>query len=273
MKISTSKLIRDQQQRWAELHKKPCDQDGYTLSLNYNLFKPLSPETESDFSRGRGDELGRSGTCGKMQALHSSSALVVNIFEYWWQSSKIQVIANLCGFEGRASAMRFEATHLTPANSTPHLDVEFTADNSEVLAIESKFTEHYQRHTRQTLKEKYMQSGIWDGLPECEKLAREIYDGRLNRSLFEYLDAPQLLKHILGLYNDCGDHFKLVYLWYHKPSPETEKHKQEIIRFKDRIDKRVSFRDMTHQELFENMKRLSNVDTHYVSYLAERYFS
>ena len=56
---------------------------SYTTNLDYNLFQPLLPEVRSSFSAGDGGELASSAMPGKMQAIHSSSALGVNVFQYW----------------------------------------------------------------------------------------------------------------------------------------------------------------------------------------------
>ena len=49
----------------------------------------MLPETRKAFESGRGKELGEKDLPGKMQALYSSSALVVNFFEYWMRSARI----------------------------------------------------------------------------------------------------------------------------------------------------------------------------------------
>jgi len=54
---------------------------AYTKKLDDNLFGPLMPEVKSDFEDADGGEL--TGNPCKMQAVHSSSALGVNIFQYW----------------------------------------------------------------------------------------------------------------------------------------------------------------------------------------------
>ncbi len=136
--LATHKLIQNQQQNWAKQRGIEIDNDGYTLSLNDNFFSPLSPETIMDFKSGKGDELGDSGSRGKMQALHSSSALVVNIFEYW-RSRNVDTVAQVCGAPSGMTEMQFEKTNPTPLGGIPpHLDVEFhgTADIKPV-AIES----------------------------------------------------------------------------------------------------------------------------------------
>jgi len=55
---------------------------AYTTDLDSNLFQPLLPEVHTSFSTGDGGELGSFGLPGKMQAIHSSSALGVNVFQY-----------------------------------------------------------------------------------------------------------------------------------------------------------------------------------------------
>ena len=54
---------------------------AYTQKLDDNLFEPLLPETVKNFKGADGGEL--TGNPCKMQAVHSSSALGVNIFQYW----------------------------------------------------------------------------------------------------------------------------------------------------------------------------------------------
>ncbi len=61
----------------------------YTPELNLNLFEPLSPEVKESFLKGDGNEiLGSSNNPAKMQAVHSSSVLGVNIFHYWQDIGK-----------------------------------------------------------------------------------------------------------------------------------------------------------------------------------------
>ena len=56
----------------------------YTKTLNENLFQPLSDQTRKDIENGDGGELrGNSSNSPKMHALHSSSAIGVNILQYW----------------------------------------------------------------------------------------------------------------------------------------------------------------------------------------------
>ena len=118
---------------------------NYTNRVEDNIFGgQLHPATRAEYEKGKGHELE-----GNMKALHSSSALVVNVFDYWRRADRIQDMAACCGAEGIVKSMEFEKTHpirgLT-RRTPPHLDVEFAA--LAPLAIESKFTETYHRKTR-----------------------------------------------------------------------------------------------------------------------------
>ena len=66
------------------------------------------------------------------------------------------------------------------------------------FAIESKFIEPY-RDKPKALKTAYIEDeSLWNGLPNLYKLAKKISPGN---DMFRYLDAAQLIKHILGLRN------------------------------------------------------------------------
>ena len=66
----------------------------YTVSLDNNLFQPMDIDVLNSFKKGDGNEVkGTPGSPAKMQALHSSSALSVNVFQYWKKINKIPIIA------------------------------------------------------------------------------------------------------------------------------------------------------------------------------------
>lgn len=274
--LTACNLILSQQQTWARQRGIVFDDDSYTLSLNDNFFSHLSPETKKEFKSGKGTELGDGHSRGKMQALHSSSALVVNVFEYW-RSHNIDTIARACGAPSGMSEMRFEQTHPTPLGGIPpHLDIEFRGVGGiRPVAIESKFTELYNRKTKRKIRDRYLsRKGLWEQLPRCEMLIRRIREEEKGKTSFAYLDAPQLLKHILGLTTKFGARgFELVYLWYDLPSSEADKHRQEVKEFKKQIGDDIHFSDLPYQELFSVIKNSPGADKNYISYLSERYFS
>lgn len=267
--------ICNQQKSWAYRRGIRFDKDGYTLCLDHNLFLPLLPEVKREFQSGKGDELGSAGKRGKMQALHSSSALVVNIFQYW-VNRDINEIASACGAPHGMAEMHFEQTYPTPLGGIPpHLDVEVSANSLKPLVIESKFTEPYHRHTKRVIRDRYLNvPRLWTGLPECEKLVRRIREEERGRTSFAYLDAPQLLEHILGLTRAFGaTRFSLLYLWHEVPSREAKSHRQELKEFENYIGHEVDFRQMTYQELFHTIRECHSMSEDYIRYLAERYFS
>ena len=270
---TTRDLILNQQKAWARRRGIRYDQKGYTLSLEDNLFRPLSLETRKELESGRGDELGGDADKPKMQALISSSALAVNVFEYW-RTRNVNAIAEMCGAPAGMTEMHFEQTHPTPLGRTPpHLDIEFRGPGLKPMAIESKYTEPYQRRTKREIDDQYLNRGLWGQLSNCYRLIKRIREEGAGQTSFALLDVPQLLKHILGLATAFGSTgFELLYLWYDFPSPEAEKHGQELVDFKAELANEVNFEDMTYQELFKRIKQSPEADEDYVSYLAERYF-
>jgi len=212
---------------------------------------------------------------GKLQALHSSAALVVNFFEYW-RTRSVQAVAEACGAPRDSYKMNFEVKHANALGRIPsHLDVVFTGTpESKPLAIESKFTECYQRHTRRSLARGYLSKpGLWRELPGCETLAQRLREEEGQITSFAYLDAPQLLKHTLGLATTYPTGFTLLYLWYGIKSPEASQHWKEIIEFESYVKDEIDFRVMTYQELFSRVAGLKGIDRNYIQYLKTRYFT
>ena len=54
------------QRAWAEGNGISVDSDGYVLTVEENLFLPMSPATLAELSDGSGNELGDVGRRGKM---------------------------------------------------------------------------------------------------------------------------------------------------------------------------------------------------------------
>ena len=276
MTIQTAKRIAAHQLEWAT-RTGIAPAGNYTERVEDNVFDgQLHPATRAEYEKGKGHEL--EGEKANMKALHSSSALVVNVFDYWRRQNRIQDIAGCCGAEGVVDRMEFEETHPIKGmgRTPPHLDVEFAA--RVPLAIESKFTETYHRKTRRPLRsthlDKYLEHpDLWFNLPDLKALAERIVGESAGRTEFEYLDVPQLIKHMLGLNCAYQGQFSLVYLWYRMDSVEAEQHQQELNRFCDRLGNEVKFRSMTYQDLFNRIMRVPDVDLSYLQYLEQRYFS
>lgn len=268
-------VIYERQRIWATQRGIPFDHDGYTLSLDDNLLIPLSMAARSEFAAGSGSELGTAQKRGKIQALHSSSALTYNVFEYWRDRPLIPLAA-ACGAPSNISALQFEQTYPTGLRgSPPHLDVTLRGIDTKPFVIEAKFTEPYQVHSMvKAFEPSYFrtQPGLWfqRSLPMCETLARAIDQQQLS---FSHLDAAQLLKHILGLVKAFGRNFTLLYLWYDHPSLEAQEHRIELELFIRHMNGEVAFHTMTYNELFNRLRRNIDEEEYYLSYLEERYFT
>ncbi|HEV1993072.1 MAG TPA: hypothetical protein VGR03_01965 [Candidatus Acidoferrum sp.] len=274
MTNARSQILR-QQQAWAAKRKIAVDSSGYTGARDANLFQPLHPDTLADFQCGSGDELGKNGRRGKIQALHSSSALAVNVFDYW-RGRSLAWVAGALPLTSEPSLLRFEAQFPTGLpGSPPNLDLAFVLADRQTVAVESKFAEPYARANQAALfKRKYFPTGngLWHdrALPRCQRLAVRLHRGELQ---FQYLNAAQLLKHILGLAQPSVGQFTLFYLWYAVPSDEERQHGAEIKAFADEIGSELDFRALTYQELFSSaLRNLGAEHVAYLSYIGERYF-
>src|SRR5947209_926083 len=92
--------LTGQQRLWAVQRGLALDSKwhDYVTRCEDNLFQPLSPETNKEYEEGAGVELKpqADGKPPKLFALHSSTALVCNLFDYW-RHRDVPVIASPCG--------------------------------------------------------------------------------------------------------------------------------------------------------------------------------
>ena len=143
-----------------------------------------------------------------------------------------------------------------------------------VVGIESKLSEWLTRKPKkqEPFKSKYFDSaaGRWSalGLPSAQKIAEDIYAGETH---FEYLDAPQLLKHALGLATQFGQAISLAYVYLDWPGPESVRHKAELTRFSSALDKGLRFRVRTYNEIINSLTIEGATDRDYLRYLRQRY--
>lgn len=255
--------------------------EAYAKKLKQNLFQALSELTRDAFSKGKGGELSpsKAGIC-KMQAVHSSAALAVNIFEYWRNYGSIEPVLRACRLaQIREAHLEFEAPlpiadiikrRKFPVD--PHIDV-LIRGTSFHLGIESKFSEAYCYRGHKGLKPAYLAwQSLWTDIPASRQLAVEI--SPIDHQ-FHHLHPAQLLKHILGLKHACRGkrEFMLLYLWYGVPFREGEEHRQEIERFRKIMEEDgIKFQAITYQELILEISRLSRSEHQdYVNYITERY--
>ena len=254
---------------------------SYTCCLDENLFQPLLCEVRQTFASGDGAELGSGDTPGKMQAVHSSSALAVNIFQYWKSVSAVPVIAAACGLCKHGSLVskdiRFEEKYPIDDNFARHPNIDVVIHNGpaakiQAFAIECKFSEAYGGYSHAGLKEKYLRlPQIWDDIPQVRHLAETISP---DDDIFNHLHPAQLIKHILGLKRRFGRQgFRLLYLWYDALGEEGRCHRDEVTRFAS-VAKGdgIKFHALTYQELILRLAA-GQRDAHgkYVHYVTERY--
>jgi hypothetical protein len=271
---SPATVIRNQQRSWAASHGVRIDHSDYTLDLNDNLLAPLTEATRSEFSSGDGGELGGTDQRGKMQALHSSSALACNVFDYWRNRDSSALVAALALPAG-IKHIEFERKFPTglPGNP-PNIDVVLSLHDGSIVAIESKFLEPYGSCHVQGFRNTYFRSkpGLWEqsGYSHCEGLAFRLHSGE---AAFRWLHAEQLLKHILGLAASRRP-WELLYLWYEASDPVLSEHRVEADKFASiaRSDG-IAFRSMGYQSLFAVMcDKAGESENEYLEYLRERYF-
>ena len=254
---------------------------AYSRELDQNLFQPLLPDVRKSFADGDGGELGSKGFPGKMQAVHSSSALGVNIFQYWKSINAVPVIAAQCGLcrvgSQVSNDLYFEEKY--PINDTfgyhPNIDVVIhNAPSAQIkrFAIECKFSEAYGAHKHGGLKAKYFEhSNLWADIPNLLGFAKVISP---DDNKFVHLHPAQLLKHILGLKRQHGKAgFRFLYLWYDVLGDQGKRHRDEVLKFTE-VTKAdgIKFHSLTYQELIVNLsKKLRAEHSDYIRYFTERY--
>ena len=279
--MSTKSLLLEQQRRWAQSAGIDVDGQGYVSTRDANLFQRMSARTELAFSGGGGSELlGRDGAPPKIQALHSSAALAVNMFDYWAGRDPAPVALAL-GLRGRLTLLEFERQFSTGLGGTPpNLDLALTSDSGQLIGIESKFSEWLTPKPpgKELFKAKYFPMGTsevgrWTrvALPRCQELAENLQAGM---TTFRYLDASQLLKHALGMASVCPVRSSLYYLYYDMPGKESAAHSAEVRHFDELVGPEVAFKWNTYQAVFERLSEVAaDDDQPYLGYLRGRYFA
>jgi hypothetical protein len=241
-----------------------------------NLRAPLDDSTLAELQRG--SELTPSATQpARAYSLCSSAALVVNVFGYWRGRDQTSLLAALG--VGGPGGTRLELEAPLPTGlpgDPPTVDVALHRPDGRVVAIESKFAEWLAPRPRsqRVFKDKYFAAGIrvWQvaGLPLCQALAEDLQEGR---ERLKHLNAPQLLKHALGLAVNGLRTSALVYLYYERPGKEAVTHRAELDRVTARLRPEVDLRVTTYQSLFDALRAAPGLDRDYVDYLARRYFA
>jgi hypothetical protein len=281
--------IKSKQQNWADRKgfvRVGSTIDGrgeknYLKEINDNLFQPITDITKQQYNSGDGNETTDTDkNLAKMKALHSSAAIVVNLFQYWQNRQDINNLAYACGLcrKSNQSANKIVFEEKLPilpqkeSKTMPNIDIVVRNTDKTCYAIESKFTEPYQGRELSGMSEKYFNSkNIWKGIPETKKLAEEI---KPNDAKYKVLHAAQLIKHILGLKKKYGKSgFRLLYLWYDVIGIEGVEHRMEIEQFAKTVKKDgIKFSHITYQEVIAKLSReFYDENKNYVDYLTDRY--
>jgi hypothetical protein len=287
------KYCKSRQQRWALDKGLPLigskgdrGEPAYTQTLEANLFEPLSPEARCEIEEGDGDELVEKGGPAKMQAVHSSAALAVNVFHYWRHQLNLQPISAALGLLGEVGvSLGFEAKRPIMDNpdrtifkTDPNLDVVIQCgpgSRFREIAIECKFTEPYRpgKPEEKGLKWPYFRERtLWEDIPACREFAATI---KSRDDHFQYLHAAQLVKHILGLKHRNGKGgFHLVYLWYDAPYEAADRHRQEIAEFQKIVTADgIAFSATTFQDAILALQKDRSGHEKYIDYLVKRYIA
>lgn len=274
--MSTKTDLLKKQLEWASNSSLNPDDRGYLESVEDNLFQPLNDMTRTAFIRGSGSELQDTPSRpAKMKALHSSSALAVNVFDYWSNRNN-NALSEAIGLKAGISAIKFEAQYPTGlAGNPPNLDVVLELEDGHIIGIESKFTEWLSPKSKSYIpfKPKYFPADqrLWAkrGLPKSQELAEAMYTDDV---FFRYLNAAQLLKHALGVVTSYESKCSLFYIYYDSPGKESEKHKEELAIFNDLLDTSLNFKALSYQELFTSLGQVDGIGDDYMKYLKDRYF-
>jgi len=269
-----TELLRAQR-RWADAHGVLYDARGCVRALADNLRAPLDDSLLAELRRGS-ELTPRPTQAARAHSLCSSAALVVNVFAYWRGRDQTPLLAALG--VGGPGGTRLELEAPLPTGlpgDPPTVDVALHRPDGRSIAVESKFAEWLTPRPRgqRGFKDKYFAEGqrVWAaaGLPLCQVLAEELQDGRERT---KHLNAPQLLKHALGLAANGLRTSTLVYLYYERPGRQAATHRAEAERVVARLAPDIDVRVATYQSLFEALRAKPKLERDYVDYLARRYF-
>ena len=101
--MASEQEIKKAQQEWARSGGISFDRSGYVAGVEANLYRPLSEQARQAFETGAGSELR-----WRMRALHSSSALVANVFDYWTDRDMVPILDALGIAPDERMALDFE---------------------------------------------------------------------------------------------------------------------------------------------------------------------
>jgi len=146
----------------------------------------------------------------------------------------------------------------------PHLDF-YLENKTTIIGIESKFTEHFNpmppnhptEHRTNNLEPYYNRKEL-NYLPKG--FQESIIEHYFADNEPQHLDVAQLIKHIIGLLNNCREKKAvLVYLYWEPLNPTVDNlfvaHRRDIEKFKSLIERFIKFVPLSYPEfwkLYEN---------------------
>lgn len=223
------------------------DDRGYVHRFSENLLPGVRPEDfEADLRNGDGHELQ-----GKFRAVHSSTALAVNVFAPF--RTRLQEL-DLPG-SGPFTGLEFERKCPNELNgNSPNLDVLLQGPE-EVVGMESKLAEpmkstkaEFSPQYRERLRDRLGSSAWFLEMCRLEEDPKR----------YRFLDAAQLVKHAFGLVHTFpGRNVKLLYLFWEPRNsgdhPFFAEHRRQVAEFARSVRKSSpAFDAMSHGELWRN---------------------
>lgn len=269
--MSSTTSVIEQQTRWAR-SKGFEPKNAYLLTLADNLRQQLSEGALTDFQRGSGRELrDREMRPARMRALSSAAALTANVFDYWRTRDRAP-LQHAFGLRDRITRFSFEEALPTGLGTKPStVDVLLTLQDDNLIAVESKFISWLIPRKR-SMDASYFPrgEGLWaaHNLPRCQSLALAYREF----GPYKFLDAPQLLKHALGLASKKPTRYEIYYIYFEWKSREGDAHAEELAKFSELVGEEVHFRALTYQQLFARLgQAIRPGDAGYLNYLTKRY--
>ena len=265
MKQSLPDLVKAQLRQAVGI---PIDANGYVSRVVDNLLPGVRLDHfESDLKRGGGHELNK-----KFLALHSSAALAINTFAPFKDFPRSLSILGKQGFRPPV----FEKQLPTGLSGTaPNIDVYLQSDD-EVIAIESKFLEHWTPK-----RAKYSGSYCKDSLPLAEDCWWQVLEESKAGGL-KHLDVAQLVKHYLGLIQlveqvEGRKHKEVTLLYlYWEPANACDiqdclGHRRNIGELASKVSgSKIKFRSLSYPELWREWEGMPGIAAH-VANLKGRY--
>ncbi len=268
--------IGQSQAIWSKGIPVDANRRDYAATLGSNLFLgALRSRTHTEFSAADGSELEDSDKRpAKMRALASSSALAVNFFDAW-RDTDVTRLQNALGLAVAPVTLQFEykPTGYPVGPRSPNLDLLVTLADERRVGIESKFAEPFRAPGADAwISPKYFPvgTGLWKtvGLGSAQTMAAHL------GARWRYLDAAQLLKHMLGLASESNAPATLLYLWYDTGLEDAIAHRREVEMFADQIrNDQVAFQASTYQEVLALISERDEPVAGWFSYLVDRYFA